>query len=466
MINRNYLINNIQEIPLIQPNLTTNQEYMMKRSSAYLMGILPGFWFDYCCQFLEVKSGCIGLAKDGDGKFFFYAPGLHHINDPFMVIERIENLGKEKLHIEHGLYTLVTIPQGQAGYADDRGQPVILPDGMHFWKSYTMRFINIIPIEDHIVPLGPMTLVTIDDGYCAVTQNNGKQVICEGGKVHLLTHRNWKFQKLIPLKQENMNLGVIKACTRDYVHMEVVATCTWRIVDENLTCLYGVQTMNPDGTYVVGDDIDKIRKDVKKQCIASLVNAIGNSNYISRDWSNEKEARGDTWLSEKRINVAIKHANRVTGAYGVLISAIGVLNQKVGSRMLEDVFGQFALMATEAKMLVSAAQGEASAINIRARADAKAQVIEAKGHLDAAEELEKTGSGSDLAFQLAKEEAAGNMFNPEKHQFLFGDVDEGEEIRKLLYPDMVTAIMTNPSIVQPNYDPLPPLVNQMPPYIG
>lgn len=462
MINREYLINSIQELPLIKSNCSSHQEYMGKRGTMYMMGGLPGIWFDFFNKFLEVKSAHIGLGKDGDGKFYFYAPGLHHIKDAFMDVYDMVDVSKEKLHVQHGLYTLVTIPQGQAGYADDRGQPVILPDGMHFWKSSTMRFIKIIPTEEHIVPLGPMTLVTIDDGYCAVTQDNGKQVICEGGKVHLLTHRNWKFQKLIPLKQENMELGIVRACTRDYIHMEVSATCTWRIVDERLTCLYGVRTMNPDGSYVVGDDINKIREDVKKQCIASLVNAIGNSNYISRDWDNA--ARGDTWLNEKRINVAIKHANKVTEKYGVLISAIGILNQKVGSRMLEDIFGQFALIATESKMLLSAAQGEASAINIRARADAQAQVIEAKGHLDAAEELKKTGSGSDLAFQLAKMEAAGNMYNPRKHQFLFGDVDKAEEIRKLLFPDMVTAVMNNPNVVAPNYDPLPPVAAQMPPY--
>ena len=38
----------------------------------------------------------------------------------------------------------------------------------------------------------PFTLVTVDSGYSAVTEDNGQQKILEGGSTYLLTHRNWK----------------------------------------------------------------------------------------------------------------------------------------------------------------------------------------------------------------------------------------------------------------------------------
>ena len=43
--------------------------------------------------------------------------------------------------------------------------------------------------------MGPLTLVTVDSGYSAVTEDNGAQQILAGGNTYLLTHRNWKFQK-------------------------------------------------------------------------------------------------------------------------------------------------------------------------------------------------------------------------------------------------------------------------------
>ena len=42
-----------------------------------------------------------------------------------------------------------------------------------------------------------LTLVTVDDGYSAVTEDNGRQHILDGGRTYLLTHRNWKFQKFV-----------------------------------------------------------------------------------------------------------------------------------------------------------------------------------------------------------------------------------------------------------------------------
>ena len=40
----------------------------------------------------------------------------------------------------------------------------------------------------------------MDEGYAAVTQNNGRQVILPGGEVHLLDHKNWKFEKFMTMK--------------------------------------------------------------------------------------------------------------------------------------------------------------------------------------------------------------------------------------------------------------------------
>ena len=47
-------------------------------------------------------------------------------------------------------------------------------------------------LDDHILKLGPYTLLTVDEGYAAVTQNNGKQCVLPGGHTHLLSHKNWK----------------------------------------------------------------------------------------------------------------------------------------------------------------------------------------------------------------------------------------------------------------------------------
>ena len=57
--------------------------------------------------------------------------------------------------------------------------------------------IRMIDLNSDVIKLGPLTLLTVDEGYAAITQDNGKQVILAGGHVHLLTHRAWKFEKFV-----------------------------------------------------------------------------------------------------------------------------------------------------------------------------------------------------------------------------------------------------------------------------
>jgi hypothetical protein len=89
----------------------------------------------------------------------------------------------------------VIVEQGFVGYAMDNGQPVLLPPGIHVWTSESLHYKESIPLNQNVISLGPQTLITVDEGYAAVTQNNGPQEILPGGFTHLLDHKNWKFQK-------------------------------------------------------------------------------------------------------------------------------------------------------------------------------------------------------------------------------------------------------------------------------
>ena len=54
---------------------------------------------------------------------------------------------------------------------------------MHQWQSSTLKFVEMIDLNQPVIKLGPWTLLTIDQGYTAVTQDNGKQIMLEGGSV-------------------------------------------------------------------------------------------------------------------------------------------------------------------------------------------------------------------------------------------------------------------------------------------
>ena len=107
---------------------------------------------------------------------------------------------------------------------------MLLPPGLHQWQSPTLTMERMIDLNSSVIKLGPLTLLTVDEGYAAITQNNGKQVVLAGGDTHLLTHRNWKFEKFVSQKIETMKLDNIVTPSADNVLMQINSTVAWQIV--------------------------------------------------------------------------------------------------------------------------------------------------------------------------------------------------------------------------------------------
>merc|ERR1719262_190165 len=234
----------------------------------------------YNCTHIEafVPAGHVGKLMNDRNEYLFMQPGMHNIRTVYM--RQTGNPVPLRGHITHGNRTIVIVEQGYLGFAQDNGQPVLLPPGIHVWTSESLFFIKPVPLDDHIVELGPMTLVTVDEGYAAITQDNGKQCVLEGGHTHLLTHKNHKFEKFITLKIQTDELEKIQATSADNINMMVDSTVNWRIVDVEVAATMAAETMAASGR--AGDisaDITKLRRDVLKQALASLAAFIGAVNY-------------------------------------------------------------------------------------------------------------------------------------------------------------------------------------------
>ena len=74
----------------------------------------------------------------------------------------------------------MVVPQGSIGFAYEKGQPVLLPPGLHQWQSPTMIFDRLYDLNNNVIRMVPLTLVTVDEGYSAITEDNGRQVILSG----------------------------------------------------------------------------------------------------------------------------------------------------------------------------------------------------------------------------------------------------------------------------------------------
>jgi len=429
-------------------------------------------WGAYClCPFykcmhteLFVPAGHVGLLMDDKNQYLFAQPGMHNIASHFTRVVGPPRMLTDT--IVHGNRTIVIVEQGFIGYAMDNGQPALLPPGIHVWTSESLFYQKSVPLNDHIITLGPYTLLTVDEGYAAVTQNNGKQCVLSGGKCHFLNHKNWKFEKLMSLKIQTNDLEKIRATSADNIEMMVTSTVNWRIVDVEVAAVMAAETMASSGkSGHVSADITKLRQDVLKQAIASLAGFIGGVNYsntfhmsavnaASKDkgagggaalgtvLSTEEAKDGDDLpvaevkefldnplYDPEKLTGAVEHANRVTRTYGVEVMSINIISATPVDKTLTRALASGAVASAEALQSETQARGRARAIAIEAEAEAartkiaakgcaEAEIIKAKGEAEA-ERLKADGSKkaadllstSEVAVELAKMDRSAAMLN-------------------------------------------------------
>jgi len=437
-----------------------------------------------CCFMsnFEVPNGTIKLAEDGRGNYAFYGAGVHQVNDPWYTFQS-DSVSYASGDITHGDRAIVVVPQGFIGYCCDRGQPVLLPPGMHQWRSNTLKFERLIDLNLHVIPLGPWTLLTIDEGYMAVTQDNGRQIILNGGEVHLLTHRNWKFEKFVSTKIQTNDLTRNEAASADNVIMLVDATVLWRICDVETAVRCSAETMRADGSATKqGDDITKLRNDVLKQAEASLAFFVGTINFSDTMaaaarcqrtegegqaspppptakavfGASESKAEGDAvptatesetfnLYNNDKLRNAVAHANDITHTYGVEIISINIISAIPKDKTLQASLAAGAVAAAEAQMMETAAKGKARAVEIEASATAKQTMIVAQADADA-DVLRAEGSkqAADLlatnavSVELAKIERTGDAIAGRGNHasFFFG-----------AQPDQFSHLLGNGSVI-------------------
>eukprot|EP00560_Eucampia_antarctica_P009319 CAMPEP_0197828430 /NCGR_PEP_ID=MMETSP1437-20131217/4992_1 /TAXON_ID=49252 ORGANISM="Eucampia antarctica, Strain CCMP1452" /NCGR_SAMPLE_ID=MMETSP1437 /ASSEMBLY_ACC=CAM_ASM_001096 /LENGTH=547 /DNA_ID=CAMNT_0043429631 /DNA_START=273 /DNA_END=1916 /DNA_ORIENTATION=+ len=364
---------------------------------------------------LTVPAGYICRFVDNDNNYLFAKPGIHNISSPFIKQVGFPDTIKPNSAadgwsiIEHGNRTIVVVPQGKLGYATDMGQPVLLPPGLHSWTSETLRYEDTYVLDMHVIEVGPYTILTVDEGYAAITQNNGKQVILEGGETHLLTHQKWRFEKFITLKIQTDDLEKIRAASADNVIMSVNSTVVWRIKNVGVAAVMAAETMSTTTRGVATSaDISKLRRDVLKQAIASLAGFIGSVNYSDSfhvaaaaqrniDIAQAVSVGGEQGAPDHPplrgsdnpmfdadgMSEAVLHANQITSKFGIEICSINIISANPVDAELTASLATGAVASAQALQAETQARGMAKAMKIQADAAAITRKIQATSEAEA-----------------------------------------------------------------------------------
>lgn len=467
LIRTDWRVESYEQLVLKHGNSTPLRNMCWRAAS-----ILPPCWWLNCClKTAEVPAGSVRMMEDGRGGFAFLGnagpnKGVHMYWDMFYRIHAKDSslngsAGNTGHVVKNGVDWIVIVPQGFVGLAEDMGQPVLLPPGMHQWSSSTMVFKKCVDLTDPVIQLGPYTLLTVDKGYEAVTQNNGKQEVLAGGEVHLLSHRNHKFEKFISCKIQTDDLKRIEVMTGDNVLMHVDATVCWQIEDVKLCAEKAAETMHQQPGSTKNDNsvntIKKLRSDVLKQAEASLSALIGKVNFsdtfaaatimqtgiapipvvIGTDAASPREAHqpheADNLLfNVDKLNDAVTHANGMTRKYGVEILSINIISAKPAHDELMQSLAKGAVAAAEAQQLEITARGRAKAAIIMAKGEADAEVTRADGSKMAASLLQEEA----VAVQLAYINSTGEALSKAGSTLILGSDASGMGSMLLANPEV------------------------------
>uniref|UniRef100_A0A7S3LR24 Band 7 domain-containing protein n=1 Tax=Aplanochytrium stocchinoi TaxID=215587 RepID=A0A7S3LR24_9STRA len=438
-------------------------------------------------QVISIGDGKLGKIKTGDGSFYFLAAGCHEFplcqgyNVEKNQIDIKSTLSKDG-YIQWGDRYIVWVKPGFVGFAERGEEVIVLPPGYHQWKDEKLEFKQFCNLSAPHVSIGPFSILSVDEGYSAITINNGKMDIKKGGNVYFLGHENHQFKTFVPLKVQITALdNRIKCATADNVVVQFEGSVSWKIEDVETAAENSVETMNWGGNSN-RSLLSIIQQDVLEQTKASLSQFIGQVNYSDNfgvssgkvsniqpgvevpdgtpvnsndDAKYAEPDNSSTWVFDPEATEnMVTRANILTARIGVTVYAINIVSVYPEDKLLQQSLAQGAVAAAlaqkeetaargkaradlitrreQAEALIIDANAQAKAIRIKAQADAVAKEERAKGALKAAELL----SGNKLAQDLSRMEASVEALDNKK-TFFFG-----------ANPGAVQSLLANPNIIK------------------
>ena len=122
----------IDDLDLIQPNSSKSGNLTARLLSyATVVGFCT---YDVTHLEFMVPAGHVQKVCDGNGNYFFAAPGYHNIASMFWT--SVGRPSQLRGHVKHGDRSILVVDQGFIGYATDNGMPVLLPPGIHGARPY------------------------------------------------------------------------------------------------------------------------------------------------------------------------------------------------------------------------------------------------------------------------------------------------------------------------------------------
>jgi regulator of protease activity HflC (stomatin/prohibitin superfamily) len=322
-----------------------------------------------------------------------------------------------------------------------------------------------LTFEGPTLNIGPYTVLIVPEGSVAVTQENGKKELLDGGKSYILTHTLWSFEYLIDMSIQSDTYQGLGLMSADNIKLSVITNYVWKVVDSKVAArvissssLSSKVEVEETDNLVDADkstlqQFEKIRYHTLNQVKGAVASFIGRLQYAQRfiqhaknaDKSDHKNEYNDMdddntyslphqtsssfnnhlfdYLSwDKEMN----ETNKITKTFGVELVSIKIIkyipvDERVQQSLTNAVLLSSETLQQEEKTLLSArtmkieaeadalankihAESEANAILIRAKAEAEAEILKSDG--DKVAEITRAEGMKEAALLLESSKVA------------------------------------------------------------
>ena len=359
------------------------------------LGIPVLGWAYGCAKVKLVPQGHIGLVMNS-GRPELLGPGWHAILEPLRSWQGCVPLSQEV--IKFSTMEVVTVKDGFIGLAWDRGQPILLPPGMHQWDSPTMKFDKVFDRRTNF-QAGPFTFCTIQKGDVGVSFDRGELKLLHAG-YHVLKHALHKYSHNISIRQQFDRLTSSKLLSQDTVELDLDATVSWQVLDPQMAALNA-------------RDMDHLRELVHRQARAALSECVFKmaistsqaSSGLSQSTDgvlggagepldggvaqpvsmadvaggNTQQAQSVSSLSEACSNEdTLRQCNAELTSIGIRINKIAIVKLDITDVEVLRALAKGATIAVAIREKRKVAEVEAESTVLQARANAEGRRLEAQ----------------------------------------------------------------------------------------
>lgn len=192
-------------------------------------------------KIVRIRPGKLGVKIDARGNAVELAPGNHVIDsaagEMFNPLTDIQDIGQDDFTL--GNCRHITIRNGELGESYKDGIFVLLEPGRHKLPA-NHRFVKKVSVDNDIVDLGALKIVTVKEGQVAVINTTEGVTIKGPGKHEIKQSEGHYFNSILTTSPQAIVLPPLTVMCSDQIEMRAESMLTFKITDPLKTVGRGI----------------------------------------------------------------------------------------------------------------------------------------------------------------------------------------------------------------------------------